>query len=123
MSNFEESVIKILKKEKISFIREKTFQDLKKGLYRFDFYIPSINILIEVDGAQHYEFNKKFYKNRQDFLKAKERDRIKNSYALSHNIKLYRIPYWEVENIKCFSDIIQNKYLVETKWHNDLLKK
>ena len=41
--------------------------------------------------------------NEADFLKAKERDRIKNSYALSHNIKLYRIPYWEVENIKCFS--------------------
>ena len=34
MSSYEEKVIKILKKEKIKFQREKSFSDLKRGKYR-----------------------------------------------------------------------------------------
>lgn len=122
MSSFEDHVIKVLKKENISFQREKTFQDLKHGLYRFDFYLPIQNILIEVDGEQHYVYSKQFHHKREDFLKAKERDRNKNSYSLAHKIPLYRIPYWEIKLIQKFSDIIQDKFLVKSKWHNDNLK-
>ena len=111
-SSLEEKIITILKKEKIKFQREKTYPDLKFGYYRFDFLLPQHNLLIEVDGAQHH-------KKRQDFLKAQERDRRKNSYALSHNIPLYRIPYFEIENINTFQDIIQDKFLVKNKWHCD----
>ena len=53
MSSYEEWVIKILKKSKISFQREKTFKDLAQGLFRFDFYISNLNgapAIIEVDG-------------------------------------------------------------------------
>lgn len=39
MSDYEEHIVKILLKEKIDFLREKTFRDLKGGLLRFDFYI------------------------------------------------------------------------------------
>lgn len=119
MSKLEEKIIVVLKKEKISFVREKTFPDLKFGYYRYDFYLPSFNILIEVDGEQHMAFNKKFYKSREDFLKAKERDRKKNSYALAHKIPLYRIPYYEVNNIVKFEDIINEKFLVTSIYHND----
>ena len=42
MSNYEERVIKVLKSAKIFFQREKTFSDLKHGLFRFDFYIPNL---------------------------------------------------------------------------------
>lgn len=118
-SNLEEHIIKILQKEKIKFQREKTYPDLKFGYYRFDFFLPQYNLLIEVDGAQHYKFSKIFHKKRQDFLKAQERDRRKNSYALSHNISLYRIPYFEIENIHTFQDIFQDKFLVKDKWHCD----
>lgn len=118
-SSLEEHIIKILQNEKIKFEREKTYPDLKFGYYRFDFFLPQQNLIIEVDGAQHYKFSKIFYKKRQDFLKAQERDRRKNSYCLSHNIPLYRIPYFEVENIKQFKDIIQDKFLVKDKWHCD----
>ena len=118
-SSLEEHIIKILQKEKIKFQREKTYPDLKFGYYRFDFFIPQYNLLIEVDGAQHYKFSKLFHKKRQDFLKAQERDRRKNSYALSHNIPLYRIPYFEIENIHTFQDILQDKFLVKDKWHCD----
>lgn len=118
-SSLEEYIIKILQKEKIKFQREKTYPDLKFGYYRFDFFLPQYNLLIEVDGAQHYKFSKIFHKKRQDFLKAQERDRRKNSYALSHNIPLYRIPYFEIENIHTFQDILQDKFLVKDKWHCD----
>ena len=118
-SSLEEKIITILKKEKIKFQREKTYPDLKFGYYRFDFFLPQYNLLIEVDGAQHYKFSKIFHKKRQEFLKAQERDRRKNSYALSHNISLYRIPYFEIENIYTFQDILQDKFLVKDKWHCD----
>ena len=118
-SSLEEKIITILKKEKIKFQREKTYPDLKFGYYRFDFFLPQYNLLIEVDGAQHYKFSKIFHKKRQDFLKAQERDRRKNSYALSHNIPLYRIPYFEIANINTFQDILQDKFLVKDKWYCD----
>lgn len=121
MSKYEESVIKILKQGKISFVREKTFSDLKHGLFRFDFYIYSLNgapVIVEVDGEQHF---KPIY-GRQSFLKGQEHDRRKNSYCLANNIPLYRIPYWEIENLKTSADIFSNKFLVKTRWHNDQLK-
>lgn len=121
MSRYEESIIKILKQGQISFIREKTFSDLKHGLFRFDFYIYNLNgapAIVEVDGEQHF---KPIY-GRQSFLKGQEHDRRKNSYCLANNIPLYRIPYWEIENLKTSTDIFSNKFLVKTRWHNDQLK-
>ena len=53
MSSYENHFVEVLKKEKIKFVREKTFSDLKKGLYRFDFFIPNYNgekIIVEIDG-------------------------------------------------------------------------
>ena len=117
----EAVIIDILKKEQIDFIREKSFLNSDKRIqsYRFDFYLPKFNICIEYDGEQHFKYINYFYKSRQDFLKAQERDRRKNSYALSNNISLYRIPYWEIKNIKQFKDILQDKFLVKDKWHCD----
>jgi hypothetical protein len=53
MSKYENKVMEILKKEKIGFMREKTFKDLRNGLFRFDFYLPNYcgrPVIIEVDG-------------------------------------------------------------------------
>lgn len=53
MSSYESQIINILKKDGIKFYREKTFSDLKHGLFRFDFYIFNLNgspAIIEVDG-------------------------------------------------------------------------
>lgn len=121
MSNSEDKIALILKKEKIRFEREKTFSDLREGRYRYDFYLPQFNICIEYDGQQHFYQVKHFQKTRKDFLAQKEHDRRKNSYCLAKNIKLYRIPYWEIDNIKNFLDIVQNRFLVKNKWHNDYL--
>jgi hypothetical protein len=121
MSSYEDYILSIFRKEKIEVEREKTFRDLRhnKTYYRFDFYLPKEKILIEVDGQYHW----RPIRGRQALLKQQENDRLKNSFCLAHKIPLYRIPYWELENIKKFKDIKQNKFLVRTKWHNDNLVK
>lgn len=119
MSKFEEKIARILTEARLPFIREKTFKDLKHGYLRFDFYFPLTGTCCEIDGPQHMEYTKFFYKKRSGFTKAQERDRVKNSYCLAHGIPLYRIPYWEMDNIHCVDDLFQDKFLVCSKYHND----
>ena len=127
MSSYEEKVIKILKKEKVRFQREKTFSDLKKGKYRFDFFIPNYKgapLLLEVNGIQHYKQVKKFQPTRKDFLAQKERDRRKISYCIAHGIALYIIPYWDIDKINCVEDLFNPMYKARIRWHcdNSILK-
>lgn len=117
MSGYETYFIQMFKKERISFIREKTYKDLKNGAFRFDFYLTKQNVLIEIDGEQHF---KPVY-GRAAFLKGQEHDRRKNSYCLANSIQLYRIPYWEIKNITKVEQIFNEKYLVKSRWHNDQL--
>lgn len=118
MSSYEDKIVRILRAGSLRFEREKTFEDLQKGRYRFDFYILGRRVLLEVDGEYHWEP----IRGRSALLKQQEHDRRKNSYCLAHNIPLYRIPYWEIDNIKKISDLFQDKFLVKSKFHNDILK-
>ena len=121
MSKGEEKIISLLQKSQYRFEREKHFSDLKKGSYRFDFYIYRYNkwVLIEFQGAQHYEYVSKFYHSRAEFETAKERDRRKISYCLAHNIPLYIIPYWELDNLFTAADLFNDRFLAKTRWKND----
>lgn len=119
MSLLEKRICQVLSKSNIDFIQEKCFKDLRNGLYRFDFYIPSQRATIEVQGEQHYTYSKFFYKKRSEFTKAQERDRIKISYCLAHGLKMYCIPFWEVRGILTSQDIFQEKFLARSKFHND----
>lgn len=124
MSKPEDAIALILKRARIPFEREKTFTDLRNNKYRFDFYIPNYKgkeILLEYDGEEHFYFIKFFHKTQQKFKGAKERDRIKNSFSLSHRIPLYRIPFFEFNNIKTVDDLLNKKFLVQTKFHNDYI--
>lgn len=119
MSSLEKVVYTLLRQANFSFTQEKTFQDLRGGHYRFDFFIPSKKIAIEVQGAQHYVYTKHFHKKRSDFTKAQERDRIKIRYCLANSIKLYCIPYWEIENLSSINDLFRDKFLATSQFHND----
>lgn len=83
----------------------------------FSIYLNGEKIFIEVDGEQHF---KSVY-GKAALVKQQEHDRRKNSFCLSNEIKLYRIPYWELKNINSLSDILQDKFLVQSKWHNDTI--
>lgn len=95
----------------IKFKSQFIFPDIKK--YRYDFAILDKNYnpirLIEFDGEGHFlevEHWKSSLKERQ------QRDKEKNQYALSHNIPLVRIPYWERDNIT-LEMIMGDQYLVK----------
>lgn len=98
-SKGENFISNVLQELNIVFNRQKTFSDCKHiGLLKFDFYIPSINSLIEFDGKQHYE-PYDYYGGIEEFEKIKLRDRIKNKYCKNKKINLLRLPYWLSENI------------------------
>ena len=70
--------------------------------YRFDFYVPKYNLMIEYDGEQHYKpahFSNDEEENIRNFKNCQERDGVKNKYCKDNGINLLRIPYYENKNI------------------------
>ncbi len=65
----------------------------RSGNLKLDFFIPSLNIAIEVDGAQHENFVKHFHGDISGFRKAKENDIRKERWCEINNINLIRINY------------------------------
>lgn len=90
----EQEIEHLLKENAICYKKE--YQVDKIG--RYDFAILKNNTpirLIEFDGEQHY----KNIANWDSLELQQKRDQVKNEYALSHNIPLVRIPYWERDKI------------------------
>jgi len=125
MSKFEEKVADILIKGRVKFEREKSFPDLGRGKYRFDFYLPNWGgrpVVIEVSGRQHWEQVKKFQPTRRDFLAQQERDRRKISYCLAKGIDMYVVPYWEEKNLRNLKDLFREEYKVRSRWFYSIIK-
>ena len=116
MSKLETTVAILLKENNIQYIREKTYEDLRGGKFRYDFYLPKLNTIIEVNGQQHYY---EVWGGRTGLLKQQENDRRKISYALANKITMFTIPYWEIPNLKNSQDLFQEKFRVKDKWFND----
>ena len=97
-----QNILNILEKNNILYKMEYSIPgEYESYPYRFDFAIINDNIvirLIEFDGEQHYRANGG-YMAAETLEKRQQRDKVKNEYALSHNIPLVRIPYWERDNI------------------------
>lgn len=75
--------------------RELRRKENGRGL-RYDFYIPSLNIIIEFDGAGHFtpiKWSKTMTDDEaiKNLNENKIRDNIKNEWALKNGIKLYRL--------------------------------
>ena len=127
MSKGAKKIAMLLRKRGFYVVPEYSFPDLKgkNGTFlRYDFailYGGRPVVLVEYDGEAHFKQVKHFQKTENKLKQAQERDRRKNKYALLNNIKLYRVPYWEINNIYTYRDIFQDKFLVKTKYHNDYL--
>lgn len=97
-----------LDENKINYIQEYTFDDLKglkNGKLRFDFAIfknKQLITLIEFDGKQHFE-PIKYFGSEEEFKTRKIHDERKNEYCKEHHIKLIRIPY----NYKNINDYLK----------------
>lgn len=101
-SSGEVLIDKELKKHKLNFITEYSFDDCKNPktdnkLY-FDFYILDKNKCIEFDGQQHF-IPVKYFGGEEGLKNSQYRDSIKNQYCLEHNIPLLRIRYDQINII------------------------
>jgi very-short-patch-repair endonuclease len=86
---------------------DRTYQTQKEFLgciyrqqLRYDYYIPSLNLCIELDGIQHFEPTHFLNNSTNSFIENKQRDSIKNNFCKSQNINLLRISYSEINNME-----------------------
>ena len=90
-SKGERNINNLLISHGIEYIREYGIH-VNGNSYRFDFYLPKENILIEYDGIQHFETNE-YFGGDEGFEIIKQSDNIKNQYCIDNNIDLIRINY------------------------------
>lgn len=108
ISKGEKQILNFLESNEIQYLFQ--YQVEYKGhLFKFDFYLPNDNILIEYQGIQHYE-PVSFFGGEERFLKQQEYDKLKENYCLENNIKLLTISYKDFENIQ---------HILKTLWLND----
>jgi very-short-patch-repair endonuclease len=102
ISHGENKILQFLIKNNFNYVTEKTFLKCKNPktntLLKYDFYIPSKNLLIEFDGAQHFHqtWLKKFTTSNADLKSIQYRDKIKTKFAKNNGIELLRIPYTKI---------------------------
>ena len=114
-SKGEKAIKEYLDNNNINYKKEYTFEDLKSDKnykVRFDFGIfdneNNLNCLLEFDGIQHYKpviFGGRNTpdaktKAEQQYKDGLYRDELKNIYCQKHNIKLIRIPYYDLDRIE-----------------------
>lgn len=105
-SKMEYLVQSYLNKNCFKYEIHKDFEGLlgiKNGKLSYDFYLPSYNLLIECQGKQHYE-PIDYFGGIEQFKIQQEHDRRKRQYALTNNINLIEIPYWDECNISQILD-------------------
>ena len=111
------TIKELLKQNNISFEQEKIFEKClspKGNPYKFDFYLPNYNILIEYDGEQHFKprFEPNKEKAQQKLILQKEYDINKDNWCKSNNIILIRIPYFCIETLKIEDLLLKSKYII-----------
>lgn len=97
MSKLEYKVEKYLIEKGVKYIPQYKFDDcINKRSLPFDFYLPNNNVLIEVNGAQHY-YEDKFF-NGMGLEERKRIDKIKKDYCIQNGYKFLEIPFWDIES-------------------------
>ena len=96
-SQLAKSVLEsLLKAFPNTLIKEEEYVSYKGQRLFFDFYLPTLNVYVEVQGIQHTEFNKHFHQSAASFRAAKKRDRLKEEWCQDNGFTLVQINYDEV---------------------------
>lgn len=104
-SHGEEIIAQLLTKNNITFSKQYIFNELKGargGVLRFDFAIFKNNKLIELiefDGRQHIYGPDGAWTKSYSLDVIQENDKRKNEYCDENNIKLVRVPYYDINHI------------------------
>jgi len=64
---------------------------IPKEHFFLDFFIPSLNIVIEVNGKQHHSHVRYFHKTISDFNNQKERDERKRQWCELNSLKFIEV--------------------------------
>lgn len=110
-SHGEKALIEIFNKYNIDFIHEFTLPLYNK--LRYDFYIPSLNILIEFHGGQHF-FPVKFFGGEEGLNYIRTNDIFKKNLAYEYNKKIIYFTYKHLrmpkEEFEKFVLFVLNKF-------------
>lgn len=112
-SRGEHCIENILNKNNIKFIREYILPN-QNNKFRYDFYLPDINIIIEFHGIQHYKYVPFFHNNDPEkFSRQKLTDCIKKDIAKTLNIPLIEFNYKQLTHlsIENFELLVSEKIL------------
>jgi very-short-patch-repair endonuclease len=83
---------------------------------RADFYIESMNMVIEFDGPQHFK-PVEYFGGEEHYQQCVYRDKIKNYHCKKEGIHLIRIPYFKKNEIR---NILENFF---SKFNKENLSK
>ena len=64
----------------------------------YDIFIPDLKLGIEIQGIQHFEYKKFFFKDSESFLNSIKRDMSKNTICFLNEIEIIYINYNFSEN-------------------------
>ena len=105
-----------LKKKGIIFIEEQTFSWSSNSKFRYDFYLPQQQVIIEYMGEQHYKEVPFFH----DTLQQRQKyDKIKETEAKNHGLKYLIIPYTKFKDIEIILEDWFNDYPVREQEISD----
>ena len=100
MSQIEDTVYLLIKKALPNYkcIRQHYVYYHRHKLF-FDFYLPDLKTMIEVQGEQHFEFNKFYHSSANDFGKQKVRDKLKEEWCEENKYTLVAIKYDKIKSL------------------------
>ena len=105
MSKGEKAILFRLKDENIKVDTQKYFKGT--GKKRFDFFVPTLNLVIEFNGRQHYE-EIELWGGKEGLKSVQKHDEIKKLYCIKNGIKFEVIRY--DEDVETRMNEILNKY-------------
>lgn len=93
----------------IEFEPQKSFEGCSyKGDLRFDYYLPEYNVLIEIQGKQHYEPVIKFG-GAEAFEEGQIRDKIKQDWCRDNGVRLIYISYRDLYKNRFLQDLFEKE--------------
>lgn len=116
--SYPEKVVKAYLDELgVSYTQEKTFDFLERK--RYDFYIPELNCVIEVHGAQHYKEMREGSRFKLTLEEQQKVDKEKKEAVLNNGIKYIEINA-EVSDFDYIKTSIENSslYKKDINWFN-----
>lgn len=77
-------------------IKHEEYVNYKGQRLFFDFYLPTLNLYVEVQGVQHTEFSKHFHGDAAAFRAQKKRDALKKEWCVLNDTTLLCIHHNEI---------------------------